>query len=931
MSNNKKISKWSPEWEKEIVELVGGEKKEQELKKGEVKPDGSLVTVDSEKIETNEFELLLGKIKRQKEIIKTKKVELGKKQGYAEEAKQILKEIKELDPKVKEWDKFASWFESAYTRFLEGGTNGYGTGNVGWKALLSTYLASKYKKVANTSPSETNNATATEDYGSNLYEFSTRTESWRITENEVVKLITRTVKALEDVEYSKFVTYTNAHAHPLSTNASEIDKSEYTASKLQGYLKDIQDRAKCLVDNKIKTDGHPDKGRPANGKRVEYSFGQDFTKFGTNTPQDSGNFTETELIGLFRLARACQDSGWTGHADFKAATANVEDDTLIVLPAKANPMTKSDFKNFTPEDLGIPVDSSGKSNFYATDYGSKVDNDEDEEQVEFDWDTQKELKIEQGIQGWTQLIHEIAHTDHNGFANRQKLISSFTNDPIRQLFTDIRSYVIKDNGLKTNKETTGGTDTPDYGCFGSGTDRWTYHDFPDHTIKEESRLNEYEAEKASLLESVKTGRESSTTAQKELDEAKKELVNKKKEVEEKITNRLKEFRKTLADNWKISPTQYKGFKKTATEDNRIELASMGQIELLLKQIRFLEHFDEEAPSSVSNEELARKELADLVNKIFVEYSKDNKIFLVRYLRQCEGNTEAEKIADFEKNYGSGKFISYTLQEVLTGFKELEELVKLSQHYLDLKKAVEDYLEKKPVSEKPADWQNDSALGIDFTDEIVGKWKATAKFKTIAEVKKLLQAVRETAKTDFKEDFLKWLKDKKIVEGNETSEKGIENWKALLKKGAKEVITAIEFYKYDKLDDNAKAEKKKQLVWTLEKKGEDGKYLEDADLTEEEIKTVLYEIAEGQTTLASEKKADEVDEDDNKNQDQPLDSWFRFGKGNYGKPLLFWGGCLLTIIGITAVVFWKQISEWWNGPTEPTEGTVGETSEKDEEE
>jgi len=319
MSNNKKYTKWTPEWEKEVIRIVGGKKRSQTIKKGEVKPDGTLATAE-EKINTNEFELLLGAVKQQKEIIKTKKAELDKKQKYGEEAKQILKEIKELDPKVKEWDKFASWFESAYQKFLNGGADGYGTGNVGWKVLLTNYLKSKYKKVANTSPSETNNATPTEDYGSNLYEFSTRTETdfnqksyWKITESEVIKLITRTVKELDEIDYNKFVAYSNAHAHPLSTDASELDKAEYSATKLQGYLKAIQDRAKNLVDNTIKTEGHPDKGRPANGHRVEYSFGQDYTKHGSNTPQDSGNFTETELVGLFRLMRAFRDSNWLIH------------------------------------------------------------------------------------------------------------------------------------------------------------------------------------------------------------------------------------------------------------------------------------------------------------------------------------------------------------------------------------------------------------------------------------------------------------------------------------------------------------------------------------------------------------------------------------------------------------------------------------------
>ncbi|CAI2188041.1 18132_t:CDS:2 [Funneliformis geosporum] len=476
----------SNEWEKEVTNLVGGEKSEKELKKGEIKPDGTLVTAESEKIKTNDFELLLGQIKYQKELIKTKKDELAKKHGYADEAKQILKEIKELEPKT----------------------------------ILNTYLQSKYKKVANTSPSETNNTTATEDY--------------------VIKLITRTVKELGAIDYDKFVTHTNSNTHPLSTSASEIDKAEFTASKLQGYLKVIQDRAKNLVDNKIKSDNHPDKGKPANGHRIEYSFGQDFTKSGTNTPQDSANFTETELI--------------------------VKNDTLIVLPAKSNPMNKSDFTNFTPEDLGIPVDSSGKSNFYATDYGTKI-SDEEEDKVEY---------------------------RHSDYTNRQKLISSFTNDPVRQLFADIRTYVHKDNSLKTDKDGSG-TSTPDYACF------------------------------ASLLEGVKTGRESLKAAEKALAEAKKELVKKKKEVESKITEKITELRK-----------------------------------------KYLENFNENTPSSVNNEELARQALVDLQAEIFTKRDETNKIYLVRYFRDGEGRTEIEKIESFEKSFGSqAKWVVHTLQEVVT--------------------------------------------------------------------------------------------------------------------------------------------------------------------------------------------------------------------------------------------------------------------------
>jgi hypothetical protein len=50
-----------------------------------------------------------------------------------------------------------------------------------------------------------------------------------------------------------------------------------------------------------------------------------------------------------------------------------------------------------------------------------------------------------------------------------------------------------------------------------------------------------------------------------------------------------------------------------------------------------------------------------------------------------------------------------------------------------------------------------------------------------------------------------------VEGDDTTEKGIENWKALVKKDPKDVIGAIEFYKFDKLSDDLKKEKKQKLV------------------------------------------------------------------------------------------------------------------------
>jgi len=46
-------------------------------------------------------------------------------------------------------------------------------------------------------------------------------------------------------------------------------------------------------------------------------------------------------------------------------------------------MTKSDFKDFTPEDLGIPVDNNDNSNFYATDYGTRISDGSEYRPVEY--------------------------------------------------------------------------------------------------------------------------------------------------------------------------------------------------------------------------------------------------------------------------------------------------------------------------------------------------------------------------------------------------------------------------------------------------------------------------------------------------------------------------------------------------------------------
>ena len=56
---------------------------------------------------------------------------------------------------------------------------------------------------------------------------------------------------------------------------------------------------------------------------------------------------------------------------------------------------------------------------------------------------------------------------------------------------------------------------------------------------------------------------------------------------------------------------------------------------------------------------------------------------------------------------------------------------------------------------------------------------------------------------------------------------------------------------------------------MEKKDDKGKYLEDGELTDKEIQDVLYELKEGKKTLATQKKVDSSDdENDNGGNNQP---------------------------------------------------------------
>ncbi|CAG8643097.1 8235_t:CDS:2, partial [Paraglomus brasilianum] len=309
-------------------------------------------------------------------------------------------------------------------------------------------------------------------------------------------------------------------------------------------MDNIRDRAKYLVDNAIKgtildENGnkveHPDKGKPANGHRIEYSFGDDYTK-NDGSPVAANNFTHTELEQLFNLMKLFGD-------------------TLILLPAEEKPIPSSKFKL---EEFGIEgyIDNNGNSNFYATDYGTRIS---------------------------------------DGSEYRP------------QLFADLRSYDTT-SSTGTDKGGTGTDITPNYDIFTDGTNHFAYQEFPEFYLDQEGRLTNLQADKDIIAEQMKSGQQELKQAEKDYQAARKQLFAKEKELDNKITAKITELRQELKEKYKVSDTEANDF----AGDNKITTDEHFNFRRLVEDIRFLVNNDDQKPTGKTNEDQAcQKKLVKL--------------------------------------------------------------------------------------------------------------------------------------------------------------------------------------------------------------------------------------------------------------------------------------------------------------------------------
>lgn len=677
----KKHYQWTSEWEDKIIAMIGQEVKD-----------------------------LFKEIKTQKQLAKAKLDELNAQTGQGDELAQVYQEYDNLEKKLylgdnatndNSWKKEKTADGERYHNFLgDGSGTKYRT--EGWKAIQKNYYEKQFAKV---------DGTVDQPY-SNLYEYQVRTEkdtnkdqNLRITEQEVIKLLARKVKELQKIkktDWDAFTADTSECLLPTTKTVRDRKNNKWNATTPYtngGDLTTWMDtvRTITLTDNEIKDDSGNGTGQSTNGQRLEYSF---------------KNITTNQLQELFNLIEVLKINywNWQDKTKFKTAMAKIAaETTLTVLPAETEPVAESKLKEWGI--TGYTKDSNGQTNYYLTNYGTKLSdyNSTPFRKSEFSWDSQQKIKLEEGLQGWASLVYDTIRGGGSSqdWCNERKLMSSLIDDPVNQLLQDIAN-------------------TDEYGRFGPGTPKsFTLNNFPHQFALAEKRFYELKTRKKSLLKLAGTEQEEIAKLSKAYNEAKTELTQKETELANLITNKLQEKRTKLKTDFKIDNTTAPNFGPGTdpNDNNRLTLLQMISLRALLSQIAYLEKFDDEAETSVNNENTARTLLDNLKTKILGrDNSQINHVNLFRSL----GSDIDKAIETFEKEgkqvLASGaEWVDWTLPDLLAGYDELEKLIKLTDHDQEVKKKVKEKMTKQPDNETAQDWQDDPTLGTDFTDDLITKW------------------------------------------------------------------------------------------------------------------------------------------------------------------------------------------------------------------
>jgi len=282
-----------------------------------------------------------------------------------------------------------------------------------------------------------------------------------------------------------------------------------------------------------------------------------------------------------------------------------------------------------------------------------------------------------------------------------------------------------------------------------------------------------------------------------------------------------------------------------------------------------------------------------------------------------------------KDEESGK---KTLEDISSWFKDLSDLVILENvESEDKTKIDEAIVDPTKFKEGPASGLTKEKLtevfGFDVDENLLTSWRTISSLSEQKIKDNVGKYAKKTNKTNF-DALMAHLKEK--GEGfkggsktdytdatDDTKKDGI--WSKFIKKGPQVVIETVVEHEFEGNKDTKRTEvegKKDSNDQPLDK----SEYGDGESFTDDGVKKFIYEEKIGK----SHKFTSKPQEDDGKDQEGEKTFWDKYIAGWYYTPL--WVPPL--IVAALVVIFWKNISEWWNGPAEE-EGAGSEKNGEEE--
>lgn len=342
----------------------------------------------------------------------------------------------------------------------------------------------------------------------------------------------------------------------------------------------------------------------------------------------------------------------------------------------------------------------------------------------------------------------------------------------------------------------------------------------------------------------------------------------------------------------------------------------------------------------------QKEIDDKIE----EFGKhDSALKLIFYtIKQDECNDSLTET--IKKIIKEGKDdIGTSLEDIAKEFEELDKIIKIDA----VEKTTWDTINEaitspgkykdQPKAPKVTADQLKTAFGDIAaevaTQELADKWGNAGVTKE--EITRIIGLVVGSDKKTPNTVFISHLKKDGLDDGTKLNKDGDELWKEFLANEPERVAKTI-FTHHLETDDNKGAVEKEMKEKV--KDGTSGDTEEKLDMTsygstskdgepnKPGMVKYLWQKAKGGSEFSFYKVKEKDEEGGGSDtQNGETKSWFVPSKDNIWRPVLTYTGIFLLIVGVLAVIFWQNISEWWNGPAEEPGKGETEEGEKEEEE